>query len=77
LPLAARLAGALAARDGRTGLLKSELGSLAAIAEYEAAVADIRRKIADSGLDATWGEGMRLDEEAAIAYALEETASGA
>jgi predicted ATPase len=77
LPLAARLAGVLAARDGRSGSLKSELGSLTAIAEYEAAVADIRRKIASAGLNGAWDEGARLDEEAAIAVALEETSSGA
>jgi predicted ATPase len=75
MPFAAKLAGVLAARDGRTGLLKADLGSLAAIAEYEAAVADIRRKIADSLLETAWNEGMRLDEEAAIVLALEEAAS--
>ena len=75
VPLAAHLAGVLAARDGRTGRLKAELGSLAAIAEYEAAVADIRQKIADRGLDAAWNEGTCLDEEAAIALALGEPSS--
>jgi predicted ATPase len=73
--LAAKLAGALAARGGGTGRLKAELASLAAIAEFEAAVTNIRQKIADSGSNAAWDEGMRLDEEAAIAMALEETSS--
>ena len=72
---AAKLAGVLAARDGRTGRLKAELGSLVAIAEYEAAVANIAKKITDSGSDAAWNEGMRFDEEAAIMLALEETAA--
>jgi non-specific serine/threonine protein kinase len=73
LPLAAQLAGVLAARDGGTEGLKADLGSLAAIAEYEAAVADIRRKFEDLGVEAAWDAGTRLDEEAAIALALEET----
>jgi predicted ATPase len=77
LPLAARLAGALTARDGRTGLLRPELGSLVAIAEYEATIAGIRQKFSHSGLNGAWDEGTRLDEEAAIAFALEETSSGA
>jgi tetratricopeptide (TPR) repeat protein len=73
LPPAAQLAGVLATRDGGTEGLKADLGSLAAIAEYETAVAGIRQKIADSGLDDAWNEGMSLDEEAAIALALDET----
>ena len=72
---AAKLAGVLAARDGGTGRLKAELGSLVAIAEYEAAATDIHQKITDSGLDAAWNEGKSLDDEAAIILALEETAS--
>jgi len=75
LPLAAQLAGVLAARDGGTEGLKAHLGSLAAIAEYEAAVTDIHQKIEGSGLDAAWNEGKSLDEEAAIALALGETAN--
>ena len=73
LPLAAQLAGVLAARDGGTEGLKADLGSLAAIAEYEAAIAGIRRKFADHGVEAAWDAGTRSDEEAAIALALEET----
>jgi len=75
LALAAKLAGVLAARDGGTGRLKAELGSLVAIAEYEAAVTDIRQKFVDSGLDAAWNEGTCLDEDAAIILALEETSN--
>jgi non-specific serine/threonine protein kinase len=68
---AARLAGVLAKRDGGTGRLKAEMGSLVAIAEYEATVRNIRKRVADSELDAAWNEGKSLDEEAAIALALE------
>jgi predicted ATPase len=75
MPLAAKLAGVLAARDRRTGLLNADLGSLAAIAEYEAAVTVIRQKITDPELNAAWDEGTRLDEEAAIILALQGTAS--
>jgi hypothetical protein len=46
---------------------------LAAIAEYEAAVADLRQKIAGTSLNAAWEAGTGLDEEAAIALALEES----
>jgi len=73
LVVAAQLAGALAVRDGGSGRLRSDLGSLVAIAEYEAAVAAIRQKLVGHGLDAAWGAGTHLDEEAAIALALEET----
>lgn len=72
---ATKLAGVLAARDAGTGRVKDELGSLVAIAEYEAAVTDIRQKIAFSGSGAAWDEGTCLDEAAAIAFALEETSS--
>jgi tetratricopeptide (TPR) repeat protein len=75
LPLAAQLAGVLAARDGGTEGLRADLGSLAAIVEYETAVADIRQKFADHELDATWKEGKSLDEDAVIALALDETFS--
>lgn len=70
-PLAARLAGALSARDGKTGRLKADLGSVAAIGEYEAAVSMIHRPKELPALEASWNEGSRLGEEAAIALALE------
>ena len=70
VPLAATLAGALAARDGRTGCVKVDLGSLAAIAEYDAAVAEVHHLVAGRGLGAAWDEGMRLNAEAAVALAL-------
>ena len=70
VPLAATLAGALAARDGGTGCVKEDLGSLAAIAEYDAAVAEVHHLIASHGLNAAWDEGMCLNAEAAVALAL-------
>ena len=70
VPLAATLAGALAARDGRTGCVNEDLGSLAAIAEYDAAVAEVHRLMAGRRLGAAWDEGMRLNAEAAVALAL-------
>jgi len=57
---------------GGAGRLKAELGSLAAVAEYEAAVSDIRLKIADARLDGAWHEGRSLAVEAAIASSLDE-----
>ena len=68
---AARLAGALAARDGGPGRVRDHLGSRAAIAEYDAAVAIIRERARDPCLQAAWEEGARLDEEAAISLALD------
>jgi tetratricopeptide (TPR) repeat protein len=68
--LAARLAGALATRDGGTERMHADLGSRAAIAEYEAAVAAIRKLTVDSGLSAAWDAGARLGGEAAIELAL-------
>ncbi len=73
LALAARLAGFLAARDGSTGCLHADLGSLAAIAEYGAAVAEIHRGVSRLGLHAEWEAGRCLDDEAAITLALDET----
>jgi predicted ATPase/DNA-binding winged helix-turn-helix (wHTH) protein len=73
LPLATQLAGFLAARDGGTGRLKAELGSLAAIAEYEAAIAEIHHGVLHLGLRAEWDAGQVLTDEAAIAIALDET----
>jgi non-specific serine/threonine protein kinase len=68
---AARLAGALAARDAGTGRVRAHLGSRAAIAEYDAALAIIRDRARAPRLQAAWDEGARLDEEAAISLALD------
>lgn len=73
LPLAAQLAGFLAARDSGTGRLHADLGSLAAIAEYEAVVAEIHLGISRLALHAEWEAGRCLDDEAAIALALDGT----
>jgi non-specific serine/threonine protein kinase len=72
-PLAVQLAGFLAARGGGTGRIKEDLGSLAAIAEYEAALTEIHRCVERHRLNAEWDRGERLDDEAAIDLALDET----
>ena len=73
MPLAARLAGFLSARHGSAGRLEAELGSLAAIAEYETAVVHIRGSVLRLGLGGAWAEGTRLSDDAAIALALDAT----
>jgi non-specific serine/threonine protein kinase len=73
---AARLGGALSAREERTGRIKPDLGSRAAIAEYEAAVARVREGLRSAALRSEWEAGAKLDDEAAIALALEGTIRG-
>jgi hypothetical protein len=69
-PLAAQLAGFLSARDAGTGRLNAELGSMAAIREYQEAVAQIQSRAEQMDLRADWDAGVELDDEPAITRAL-------
>ena len=71
-PIATRLAGALAARDGGVMRVHSDLGSLAAIAEYDAAVASIREQATDGSVNAAWNNAAHLEDDAVISFALDE-----
>lgn len=68
--LASRLAACLAARSGGIERMREELGSVAAIADYEAAIAQIQLGRRDAAMESAWKEGLAWSEEAAIDAAL-------
>ena len=67
---AARLAGALDARDNAAETIKSHLGSLASVAEYQNSVASLRAKMSAAAFDAEWKAGHGLTVEQSIELAL-------
>jgi non-specific serine/threonine protein kinase len=68
LESATQLAGFLDARHG----VHADLGSHAAVAEFDTALHEIHLAIERLGLHSQWETGRRLDDEAAIALALDE-----
>ncbi|MEJ0077320.1 MAG: tetratricopeptide repeat protein [Alphaproteobacteria bacterium] len=67
---AARLVGALDARDRTLGSINMHLGSLASIAEYKSAVESLRATMPAAEFDAAWQTGQRLAVEPSIELAL-------
>ena len=70
LALAAQLVGALDARDSELGSIKTHLGSLASIAEYQSAVENLRAKMPATTFHAEWQVGHKLAIEQSIELAL-------
>ena len=69
--LATRLAGYFAARRGGVERVHTELGSVAAIADYDAAIARVQRNRLESAFESAWSEGFGLGEEDVVRVALE------
>lgn len=68
--IAARLAGALDARDKALASINAHLGSLASIAEYQGAVEKLRAGMPAAAFDAEWKAGHGLTVEQSIELAL-------
>jgi predicted ATPase len=70
LATAAQLVGALDARDSELGSIKTHLGSLASIAEYQSAVEELKAKMPATTFQADWQVGHNLAVEQSIELAL-------
>jgi predicted ATPase/class 3 adenylate cyclase len=70
--LATKLAGALSANERAPGLIHSQLGSRAAVAEYDSAVAALRGVLSKEEFSAAWEDGHAMRTEQALELALGE-----
>jgi non-specific serine/threonine protein kinase len=70
---AARLAGALDARENPAETIRSHLGSLASVAEYQDSIASLREEMPAAEFGAEWQAGRRLTVEQSIELALESS----
>ena len=68
--IAARLVGALDARDKAFGSINAHLDSRASIAEYQSAVENLRARMPAAAFDAEWKAGHGLTVEQSIELAL-------
>jgi tetratricopeptide (TPR) repeat protein len=68
--IAARLAGALDARDKAFGSINAHLDSRASIAEYQSEIENLRARMPAASFDAEWKAGHELTVEQSIELAL-------